>query len=57
MNGSPSVKEDLFIRTIAAAIMNGKYVNAIPLYRLEQEFSRYGLAITRQNMANRTSTI
>lgn len=38
--------------TIAAAIMNGKYVNAVPLYRLEQEFSRYGLAITRQNMAN-----
>ena len=32
--------------------MNGKYVNAIPLYRLEQEFRRYGLAITRQNMAN-----
>ena len=38
--------------TIAAAIMNGKYVNAVPLYRLEQEFSRYGLAITRQNVAN-----
>ena len=38
--------------TIAAAIMNGKYVNAVPLYRLEQEFSRYGLTITRQNMAN-----
>lgn len=38
--------------TIAAAIINGKYVNAIPLYRLEQEFSRYGLTITRQNMAN-----
>ena len=38
--------------TLAAAIMNGKYVNAIPLYRLEQEFRRYGLAITRQNMAN-----
>lgn len=38
--------------TIAAAIMNGKYVNAVPLYRLEQEFSHYGLAITRQNMAN-----
>ena len=32
--------------------MNGKYVNAVPLYRLEQEFSRYGLNITRQNMAN-----
>lgn len=38
--------------TLAAAIMNGKYVNAIPLYRLEQEFLRYGLSITRQNMAN-----
>lgn len=38
--------------TLAAAVINGKYVNAIPLYRLEQEFKRYGLAITRQNMAN-----
>ena len=38
--------------TLAAAIINGKYVNAIPLYRLEQEFKRYGLTITRQNMAN-----
>lgn len=37
---------------LATAIMNGKYVNAVPLYRLEQEFIRYGLAITRQNMAN-----
>lgn len=24
----------------------------MPLYRLEKEFERYGLAITRQNMAN-----
>ena len=38
--------------SIAAAVMNGKYVNAVPLYRLEQEFTRYGLSITRQNMAN-----
>ena len=38
--------------SLAAAIINGKYVNAVPLYRLEQEFLRYGLAITRQNMAN-----
>lgn len=37
---------------LGAAIMNGKYVNAVPLYRLEKEFERYGLAITRQNMAN-----
>ena len=32
--------------------MNGKYVNVFPLYRLEKEFERYGLAIIRQNMAN-----
>ncbi len=38
--------------TLAAAIINGKYVNAVPLYRLEQEFARYGLSISRQNMAN-----
>ena len=38
--------------SLAAAIINGKYVNAVPLYRLEQEFQRYGLNITRQNMAN-----
>ena len=28
--------------SLAAAIMNGKYVNAVPLYRLEQEFIRDG---------------
>ena len=34
--------------------MNAKYVNAVPLYRQEQEFERYGLPISRQNMANWT---
>lgn len=38
--------------SLGAAIMNGKYVNAVPLYRLEKEFKRYGLAISRANMAN-----
>ena len=38
--------------SLGVAIINGKYVNAVPLYRLEQEFQRYGLQITRQNMAN-----
>lgn len=38
--------------SLGAAIINGKYVNAVPLYRLEQEFERYGLNITMQNMAN-----
>lgn len=27
--------------SLAAAVMNGKYVNAVPLYRLEKEFERY----------------
>lgn len=40
--------------SLEAAILNGKYVNAVPLYRLEQEFERYGLSISRQNMANWT---
>lgn len=38
--------------SLAAAIMNGKYVNACPLNRMEQEFERYGLSIDRKNMAN-----
>lgn len=40
--------------SLEAAVMNAKYVNAVPLYRQEQEFSRYGLHISRQNMANWT---
>lgn len=40
--------------SLEAAVMNAKYVNAIPLYRQEQEFERYGLHISRQNMANWT---
>lgn len=38
--------------SLGAAIMNSKYVNGVPLYRMEQEFERYSLAIKRQNMAN-----
>ena len=40
--------------SLEAAILNGKYVNAVPFYRLEKEFERYGVSITRQNMANWT---
>ena len=36
--------------SLEAAVMNAKYVNAVPLYRQEQEFERYGLHISRQNM-------
>lgn len=40
--------------SLEAAVMNAKYVNAVPLYRQEQEFERCGLQISRQNMANWT---
>lgn len=47
-----SLHGSLVSLSLAAAIINGKYVNAVPLYRLEQEFQRYGLQVTRQTMAN-----
>ena len=40
--------------SLEAAVINAKYVNAVPFYRQEQEFERYGLHISRQNMANWT---
>ena len=40
--------------SLEAAVMNAKYVNAVPLYRQEREFERYDLHISRQNMANWT---
>ena len=35
-----------------AYILNQKYTNAMPLYRQEQEFKRYGIDISRQNLSN-----
>ena len=35
-----------------AHIMTQKYVNAVPLYRQEQEFLMNGMALSRQTMAN-----
>lgn len=38
--------------SLAAAVMNAKYTNALPLYRIEQEFERNDVHISRQVMAN-----
>ena len=38
--------------SLGAAILNGKYVNALPLNRISQEFERNGLTISRQTMSN-----
>ena len=49
--------EDIFPNSIVtpsllASILNVKYVNSSPLYRIEQEFLRNGVNISRQTMAN-----
>ena len=38
--------------SLVAAIMNAKYTNAIPLYRISQEFERSDLMLSRATMAN-----
>lgn len=38
--------------SMMAYILNQKYTNAMPLYRQEQEFQRYGIEISRQNLSN-----
>ena len=38
--------------SLVATIINGKYTNAMPLYRQEQEFARQDVVISRQVMAN-----
>ena len=37
---------------LLAYIMNQKFVNAMPLYRQEQEFKRLGVNLPRQNLSN-----
>lgn len=48
------LRNSLVSPSLEAAIMNAKYVNAVTLYRQEQEFSRYGINITRAEMAHWT---
>ena len=46
------LRNSILTPSLAAAIGNAKYVNSIPLYRIEQEFQRNGVFISRQNMAD-----
>lgn len=48
------LRNSLVSPSLAAAVMNAKYVNAVPLYRQEQEFQRMGLNIDRADMAHWT---
>ena len=46
------LKSSVVTPSLAAALMNGKYTNALPLYRIEQELCANGINISRQTMAN-----
>lgn len=47
------LRNSIVTPSLAASIMNSKYVNALPLYRLEQELNRRDIKkIARQVMAN-----
>lgn len=48
------LRGSLVTPSLAAAIMNAKYVNSLPLNRIAQEFERNGVHISRQTMANWT---
>lgn len=48
----PAIKNSLASPSMLAHIMTRKYVEAIPLYRQEQQFKRYGINLTRQTLAN-----
>ncbi|HWQ42415.1 MAG TPA: IS66 family transposase, partial [Desulfosporosinus sp.] len=48
------LRNSIVTPSLQAAIFNSKYINALPLYRLEQEFKRHDVNISRQNMANWT---
>jgi len=48
----PVIKGSLASPSAIAHIATQKYVNAVPLYRQEQEFLRQGLSLSRQTMAN-----
>jgi transposase len=46
------LRNSILTPSLGAAIINAKYVNSIPLNRIEQEFQRNGVNISRQTMAN-----
>ena len=48
------LRNSIVTPSLEAAVLNAKYVNALPLYRIEQEFARYGVSISRQTMSNWT---
>ena len=50
------LRNSIVTPSLGSAILNGKYVNALPLNRISQEFERNGLNISRQTMSNWVSS-
>ena len=48
------LRNSIVTPSLEAAVMNAKFVNALPLYRIEQEFARNGVTLSRQTMSNWT---
>ncbi|MBC7075955.1 MAG: IS66 family transposase [Syntrophomonadaceae bacterium] len=48
----PILPGSLASPSLVAYIMDQKYTNSLPLYRQEQQFSRLGIELSRQTMAN-----
>jgi transposase len=48
------IPKSLVSPSVMAYILNQKYTNAMPLYRQEQEFKRYGVELNRQNLSSWT---
>jgi transposase len=46
------LSNSLLTPSFAAAIINAKYVNAVPINRISEEFKRNGVNVSRQVMAN-----
>ena len=46
------LQKSLVSAELLAYIMSQKFVNAMPLYRQEQEFKRLGVILSRQNLSN-----
>lgn len=46
------IPKSLVSPSVMAYIMNQKFTNAMPLNRQEQEFKRFGVVLSRQNMSN-----
>jgi len=51
------LERSIAIPSLAAGIMNAKYVNSVPLYRLEKEFERREMHLSRQVMAGWMMTL